>query len=1020
MKNISLIANSGIQMVTTRIKINLQDRFKEWFHQWYDQETGEWNLEPVYEINEDDVKYYYRKAELLKGGFLANPDSMPNVFELRHYGVNPIKVDDEFVGDVGGDIFDISFSGKNNMMDSYDNQWIPVPYFFKRGVRRFTFGPLNWSRMMMIPAGEEQGQKIYDIILAFDTRATYGENQDRKEHATFPDVYSRDVEFTLCKNEMDIVDFCSPSQPWSYVNERLMHLAHPGIKSVSKLHGNQCKMAYAASYIFLISYLAKNDSLPSVKLFKDMEVNYIDVDMVIDIGNSKTTVLLVEDPYNADFNKVRPLAMLNFTDLVRKNTGKDEPELKISSDPFDMRLAFRRVNFGDFGPKNSQQFVHPSLVRLGSEANELIRKATNEIGNSIALSTYSSPKRYLWDWRPTREEWQYLTLPGEKDDHVVYLPGITSNLRSDGSIAKNNDGGGTAHFSPKSLMTLSFLEMLAQTIRQINSSDYRSVDKGFGDPEKPRKIRKIIVTCPTAMSRREREALAACARDAVTLISQFDGRDLIAKNIEVIPAKPDKENPQWYYDEATSSQLVYMFGEVGHKYKGNCDEFFSLYGKIEDGDNQPTLTVGSLDIGAGTSDLMISRYSYKKEDITTIIPEPLFYDSFYFAGDDMVKGMVIKIMLRGKNSAFRQELKNLSEKEYQQKIKDFFGRDHNFQTKADRILRKDFNIQYSLPLMYHFLELLNRGEKTKMVTYNDVFSEFAPNEAVIEGFKERTGIDVRKLVWRFDSEAVSEIVEQEFEPLLKKVATIMHAYACDVVLLSGRPSSLPPIRDIFLKYYAVSPDRLIILNNYFVGDWYPFSHNTGSITNPKTIVAMGGMIGHYASTLSNHKFVIDLDKLNRGLKSTVKYILPPLADMDSEYLITPDKNSGNITVSNLPVYLKVRQLDLDSYDGRNLYVIDFNRHKISDKIIRKALLGEGLTLSEGKVEELVKNEVESLRKRTRFTMTVDRDPDDPEELSISSILDRDDKPITESNIEIHIQSLGSEDRYWLDTGEFML
>lgn len=51
--------------------------------------------------------------------------------------------------------------------------------------------------------------------------------------------------------------------------------------------------------------------------------------------------------------------------------------------------------------------------------------------------------------------------------------------------------------------------------------------------------------------------------------------------IEIIPNfKSFKdEDSSWYYDEATCAQLVYMYGEVGYKYKGCCSEFFNLYGK---------------------------------------------------------------------------------------------------------------------------------------------------------------------------------------------------------------------------------------------------------------------------------------------------------------------------------------------------------------------------------------------------------------------------------------------------------
>lgn len=54
-----------------------------------------------------------------------------------------------------------------------------------------------------------------------------------------------------------------------------------------------------------------------------------------------------------------------------------------------MRLAFRKVDFGDFGIKDGKQFVYPSLVRLGKEANTLLHLATNSNDETESLSTYS-------------------------------------------------------------------------------------------------------------------------------------------------------------------------------------------------------------------------------------------------------------------------------------------------------------------------------------------------------------------------------------------------------------------------------------------------------------------------------------------------------------------------------------------------------------------------------------------------------------------------------------------------------
>ena len=247
----------------------------------------------------------------------------------------------------------------------------------------------------------------------------------------------------------------------------------------------------------------------------------------------------------------------------------------------------------------------------------------------------------------------------------------------------------------------------------------------------------------------------------------------------------------------------------------------------------------------------------------------------------------------------------------------------------------------------------------------------------------------------------------------------MYSYACDIVLLSGRPASLPAIRDIFLKYYSVSPNRLIVLNDYYVGDWYPFGENTGYIKNAKTIVAMGGVIGHYASELSNlNKFIINLDLLKENLKSTVNFIEASREGQPIEYFITPDQNRGDLTVSSIPETLNVRQIGMDSYPCRALYSIDFNRHKMADKIRKKAILGNEGCPTDAKVMGLVNEAIDALKKRMPFKMTIERDNEDKENLSISAITDKDGNDIMDGNLEIHIQSLGVDEQYWLDSGAF--
>ncbi len=1004
----SLIANSGIHITSFPLEIRTKDKFSLWFHEWYNTTEGEWILDLAQEVVTETNRFFYKKKSLFDNGYLkeATGNGDIDVSSLSDEGINPLMIDEEM--QCGGEIYKMNFSDKNNTLSLFENKWLPLPYFFKRSETKFKFGPLNWSRFMLIPNDTTDNSRKYTVLLAFDTRTVEQANK-YDECPMFPDQFMTEMKFEVCKQEFDLMDFCSPNKEWEYINNYLFSIVHPELSSVGKIKSGK-KLDYIASYYLLIDYIAQKELFPKISLFKDKGVLVKDVDMVIDIGNSRTTALLVED--NSNFNQVNQLDLIDYTNLVKS----DSKGVRINSykEPFDMRLAFRKVDFGRFGIQGSKQFVYPSFVRLGKEANYLIHKATESDSSTERLSTMSSPKRYLWDKRKNKEEWKFMVLEGEKDNHILNIPGISEMLQSDGRIATNGVGGQSYHFSKKSLMTFAFLEMLVQAQTQINANQYR-IDRG--DKHIPRRVRRVIVTCPTAMSKVEREALARCASDAVKLLNNFNSSQ---QKIDIVPAAPsfrDSES-KWYYDEATCSQLVYMYGEVGYKYKGSCQEFFNLYGRKSSPDAQPELTIGSLDIGAGTSDLMISKYSYTKGDVTTIIPDPLFYDSYYYAGDEMLNELIKKVMFFSPSSAFRKKISTNSEESYRQILRNFFGPNYTGQTVKDRQLRRDFNMQYSIPMMYHMLDLLAHNEKDCKVKFSDVFDECPPNKFVTEGFKKFFGFDLKDLEWEYNNEYISEVVSRAFEPLLKKIATIMYSYSCDIVLLSGRPSSLSPIRNIFLKYYSVSPNRLILLNNYYVGHWYPFGNNTGYITNAKTVVAMGALIGYYATSLANlDRFVIDKSKLDKNLKSVINYIEASREGQPIEYFITPEKHTGELMISSLPTKLNVRQLGVNSYPSRKLYVIDFNTFKLAERVKQKSIK-DGLVLTDNEVLAKVKNIIDDLRLRMPFYLTIERDEDDKEKLTISSINDKNGSDIADNNIEINIQSLGTDDGYWLDSGEF--
>lgn len=155
----SLIANSGIQMFTFKLRLNLQDKFKMWFHEWYDTSNGQWRLDLVHEVITDDTMLYYDKHELFDGGYLNDPTIEYDPIELKNDGITPLRIDDEMYEGVRGELYKLTFSDRHNALVHFENKWLPVPYFFKRTEKRFKFSPMNWARMKLIP------QKMIKAIL---------------------------------------------------------------------------------------------------------------------------------------------------------------------------------------------------------------------------------------------------------------------------------------------------------------------------------------------------------------------------------------------------------------------------------------------------------------------------------------------------------------------------------------------------------------------------------------------------------------------------------------------------------------------------------------------------------------------------------------------------------------------------------------------------------------------------------------------------------------------------------------
>jgi hypothetical protein len=1044
----TLIANSGVQFLKLQIELNPNDEVIKAlrFFEPYRKKNGIVirHLEFAEYISDGNV--WVSRKGMFEASYLdedGNRDSNAKFNILEMEVVDP-ENEGYAINNIDSNITKCKYREKT-ALEHFENEWIPLPYFEEKADGSNNFGPTNWARIKLVPRDTadikdfkpRRGSRYYDAIIVFDTKVIYEENIQE-----YPCMYRDDTEktFSLCSSKDELLGYVVDEQ-CSWIDEYLIKLVHGDSTYIDKcLENGGVKdiFKYKAYYVYLMYYLQAKDVFPKVKLFTDKDVEKINVDIVLDIGNSRTCGLLFE---NSDFTKVKMLELQNYTN----------PWLTCS-DPFDMRLAFRKADFGEMGPAYNTQFTVPSILRVGEEASWLIYNAQNVDDSSIEkVTNYSSPKRYLWDDEQFHKQWEYILLKGEAKNPTatIYLKGVSEQFKNDGSLSSTVDFGITSSFSRKALMTFVFLEILSQAHRQINSHEFRNE---HGMAALPRQTGRIIVTCPTAMTRTEQLRLRQCAEDASIALRRFnddtyeniyDAKNDFAKT-EIIPPVREltftmenaEDKKHWGYDEATCCQLVFIYAEIAKRYLNNCKEYFDLYGKIrtdlEDYDKK-SVTIGSIDVGAGTTDLMICAYKYDDNAKAVLTPVPLFWESFYYAGDDMLHNIIRQVIIeghiekeeyRGASGVIYNHLKDIGVADINDKINDFFGENTNRMNSRARKMRNDFNTQISIPIALKFLEMTQKQEKDRTLAFDDFFGIKKPSQDILDYFAQYFGFRFEELQWKFSLDRMNEIIRVTFEPLLKKLSSLLYAYGCDFVLLAGKPASLHCIEELFLKYYPVPPNRLITLNKYRVGRWYPFSDGNGYFEDRKSLVAVGAMIGYMGDihdSLGN--FRLNMEVMRKRFVPTSEYFgnFDRTTRSISEPYISPEINSASVRIDGIPVYIGTKQLDTQSYRARAIYMLKFNDDKIRSYIADR----KGITDAE-RIATEAENYKTNIKKPLTFRFARNYRTD-KECLTIESVTDKDRNDLDPLYFKLRIQTLAepeskseSETENWLDTGIFVL
>jgi hypothetical protein len=984
MKRISLISNSSIQYYKYEFSVKSNFNKKLYFTEKFDPIIADVTYHSVQRMKVDGDDRYYLADDLIENHFFVN---------------NKITEKHDFT--LIEELHDFYESNNiNSILRKFKNKWLPIPYFNNNSINTDVLFPTDWVRIYFDIDNEINKIKI---IIAIDTTLAKDESDITGPQLS---LNSDNNIFKLCSQENDILKYLShESSLWIrdyifqsyYSSESEQPIEHPYKQHIS-------------DYILLLKWIDSIEETPDFQLFSD-DTKKIPVDLVVDIGNSATCALLFENQEgeNFTFKKVKKLLIQDYS----------KPELEYDS-PFPMNLIFSELSFGKIDRRNyhNNKFKIPSFVRIGFEAENLINNSSliDVYGRELKISN-SSPKRYLWDTKQSEIEWE--NYPDKNIINKVYLSGISEQLNIDGTLKMDTDPGASMSlFSRNSLMKFVFLEMLVHAYVQINSFNFR---KEHGNITTPRTLKRITISCPTGMIQFEQIALRKAAEDACKLLNNyvkyyFDSNENkfwfelpeiipsindISKKISDIELKKD-----WIYDEATSCQLVFVYSLLSKKLKGNSYVIDNYLLK-----NKNKITVGSIDIGGGTTDVMIADYFIdKNQNGLNVKPNPLYWDTFRLAGDDLLKSIIQKIVIKEiENYGLNNNIKDISDK-----VNGFFGINNNNINQELKIMRKAFIQQVAIPVAIYYLKNANYSQKTNL-KINEILSNQFSNKDLLVKFENYFGFNLLDIQCEVNPNTTNIIINSVFDRLIRQISLIMNQFQCDYVVLSGKPFLLKSMENLVLQYASVSSLNLINLNSYWIGKWFPFSDNSGKVEDSKTMVSVGALISLMSDKLDKlDDFKIDSSLIKNKLISSANFIV---YKKDNEYsvLLSPSKNENQAIVSEFPFQIGFSKFETINYQFSNLCSVNINNVEII-RVLKNRFPNKDTAF----YDEKLLIEITKIKGALPLKITFSRNfEDSKEDIKIENIVDSfgEDKPV--NFFKLNYQTLEDENGYWIDTCELI-
>ncbi len=702
--------------------------------------------------------------------------------------------------------------------------------------------------------------------------------------------------------------------------------------------------------------------------------------------------------------------------------------------------------------KTPRTFEEYSQVRMGREADDLAGGI--DVEGDIRTGV-SSPKRYLWardsSWLEGAN-W-HMADPFDRDAgsgrisenaHVAKLAGpllrfISENDDADGSTSNFDQAPHSPRHAPRVLMQAALYELLCQAFIFVNSPAYQQLT---GDAGRRRVLESLTLTFPSGMISDERDQLQLQADKAIAIFSSTLGR---GQSPQVGGKQQDRQRPQLKLsiDEASAVHLTYLWSE-SRKLGGKPSLWFSVMGRTpaavpveqaassqeETGESAPSAgsslfsdptpppprpaalsaeaveqprpetRIACIDVGGGTSDLMIASYQCQSNPGgDKIVGETLHRDGLSRAGDHLVQRLLEEIIV----PHFAHAMSMVKESH----IRFLFGKG----VPSNRRIRRQrihWMNRLWVPLAHAYLdEAVNAPDAANAKANKKVISHTDANVVgpdVVDSLQQTINAEwgaltynvKQKLNLRYDKTKFEKIVDEVFGELLFDFCQSIVEHNADVVLLAGLPSKLPYIRRLVETYLPLPKSRIVPMHGWYAGSWYPYQNpdnvNPGVIVDPKSTVVVGAAIEFCAKHGKLPQFNFELN--DTAAKSSFYWGVMSESRIDAERVLfeaniddSSESDQKQISVSNENLIIGRKRRSRNNAQASPVYRL-------------RALRGSSL----GKID-------------FKITFQRRRNENDEEEIVVGSVDGTvDDEPaVYGKNVLFDWRTL-SDERYYLDTG----